>query len=124
MVEEPEELQDELADDEQPRKPWLLIVLALILAALAGLASVQWKRAVDREEKLTAEMQVVYRDAESLRTKAAQAEQRIRVVEQQVAALTSERDGLTQRVKQLEEELSKLRRPKAAAKKPKIPLKR
>jgi septal ring factor EnvC (AmiA/AmiB activator) len=124
VIEEPEELQDEFPDDEQPRRPWLLIVLALILAALAGLASVQWKRAVDREEKLQTEMKVVYRDAESLRTKAAQAEQRMRVLEQQVAALTSERDSFTQRVKQLEEELNKLRRPKAAVKKPKAPLKR
>ena len=121
MVEEPEELQDEFSEDERPRKPWLLIVLVLILAALAGVASVQWKRAVDREEKLTAEMQVVYRDAESLRTKAAQAEQRMKVLEQQLSTLTSDRDSLTQRVRQLEEELNKLRRSKPAAKKPTPP---
>ena len=121
MVEEPEELPDEFSDDERPRKPWVLIVLALILAALAGVASVQWKRAVDREEKLQAEMRVVYRDAESLRTRAAQAEQRMKLLEQQLSQLTSERDSLTQRVKQLEEELNKLRRPKPAAKKPTPP---
>ena len=121
MVEEPEELQDEFSEDERPRKPWLLIVLVLILAALAGVASVQWKRAVDREEKLQAEMRIVYRDAENLRTKAAQAEQRMKVLEQQLSTLTSDRDSLTQRVRQLEEELNKLRRSKPAAKKPTPP---
>lgn len=121
MVEEPEELQDEFSEDERPRKPWLLIVLVLILAALAGVASVQWKRAVDREEKLQVEMRIVYRDAENLRTKAAQAEQRMKVLEQQLSTLTSDRDSLTQRVRQLEEELNKLRRSKPAAKKPTPP---
>jgi len=118
VAEDPEGLQEDFTEEEQPRKPWLLIVLALILAALAGVAGVQWKRAVDREEKLQAEMRVVYREAESLRTKAAQAEQRIKLLDQQVSQLTNEREGLAQRMKQLEDELTKLRRPKPAAKKP------
>jgi len=94
------------------------------LAALAGVASVQWKRAVDREERLQAEMRVVYREAESLRTRAAQAEQRMKLLDQQLAQLTSERDGLAKRVKELEEKTSKLRRPKAATKKPATPQRR
>ena len=122
MVDEPEEIEEDLPDEGGPQRPWLLIVLALVLAALAALAGVQWKLAVDREEKLKAETRLVYKETEELRTRAAQAQQRLLLLEQQLQALTSERDGLTKRVTQLEDELQKARRgTKPAAKKPAVP---
>ena len=122
MVDEPEEIEEDLPDEGGPQRPWLLIVLALVLAALAALAGVQWKLAVDREEKLKAETRLVYKETEELRTRAAQAQQRLLLLEQQLQALTSERDGLTKRLTQLEDELQKARRgAKPAAKKPAAP---
>ena len=119
MVDDPEEIEEDLPDEGGPERPWLLIVLALVLAALAALAGVQWKLAVDREEKLKAETRLVYKETEELRTRAAQAQQRLLLLEQQLSALTSERDGLTKRVTQLEDELQKTRRgAKPAVKKP------
>lgn len=122
MVDEPEEIEEDLPDEGGPQRPWLLIVLALVLAALAALAGVQWKLAVDREEKLKAETRLVYKETEELRTRAAQAQQRLLLLEQQLSALTSEREGLTKRVIQLEDELQKVRRgARPAAKKPAAP---
>jgi predicted RNase H-like nuclease (RuvC/YqgF family) len=119
VVDEIDDTEDELIDDEPPRRPWVLIGLTLVLAALAGWAGVQWKQAVDREEKLRVEMKAVYRETEDLRARAAQSQQRVTQLEQQVSTLYAERENLSKRVLKLEEDLSRARRTqKAPVKKP------
>ena len=92
--------------NERPRRPWLLIIASLIFAVIAAWTGVQWKQARDAEGKLRAEMKQVYLEAEQLRAQAAQAQQRVSLLEKQVMALSAEREATTKRLEELEAELS------------------
>ena len=125
---EPGKRPREAMDDARPRRPWLLIIASLLLAAIAAWTGVQWKQARDYEGKLRAEMKQVYLEAEQIRTLAAQSQQRVSLLEKQVMALSAEREATTKRLEELEAELSATKgRPggkKAPPSKPATPPKR
>lgn len=90
-------------------QPWLLISVSLVLAALAAWAGVQYTRSVEREQRLRAELRQVYLEAESLRSEVNRWRERAMLLQQQVSALTVERDGLAERLGALEAELDALK---------------
>ena len=120
--------REAMGDDARPRRPWLLIIASLLLAAIAAWTGVQWKQARDYEGKLRAEMKQVYLEAEQIRTLAAQSQQRVSLLEKQVMALSAEREATTKRLEELEAELSatkaRLGGKKAPPSKPATPPKR
>ncbi len=93
----------------RPRRPWLLIIASLLLAALATWTGFQWKKGADQEMKLRAELKQVYLEAEQLRAQAAQSQQRVSLLEKQVMALSAEREATTKRIEELEAELTRAR---------------
>ena len=97
---------EEMDDYAKPRRPWLLIIASLLLAAIAAWTGYQWKQAKDQEVKLRAELKQVYLEAEQLRALASQSQQRVSLLEKQVMALSGEREGTTKRLEELEAELS------------------
>ena len=119
---EPGKRPREAMDDARPRRPWLLIIASLLLAAIAAWTGVQWKQARDHEGKLRAEMKQVYLEAEQIRTLAAQSQQRVSLLEKQVMALSAEREATTKRREELEAELP-APRPRLGGKKPPAPAK-
>ena len=76
----------------RPRRPWLLIIASLLLAAIAAWTGAQWKQAKDQDGKL--------------RAQASQSQQRVSLLEKQVMALSAEREATTKRLEELEAELS------------------
>lgn len=116
MVKEHEDLEENERGEAPQRRPWIFIVLCALLAILAAWTGTQWKLGVDREDRLRTEIRQVYKEAEGLRTQAAQAQQRIAMLEGQVASLTSERESLAQRVAEMEKQIKppKGRRPAPA----------
>lgn len=95
----------EAEDYGNPRRPWILIILSPILAALALWAGVEWRNALEREGRLRAELKQVYLEAEALRLEAAQARERGALLEQQVGELTREKEEITRRVSEAEAQL-------------------
>ena len=83
---------------EPPRRPWLLIAAALLLVVLATVLWAKWNESRNETAQLRAEVKDVYREAEALRSQAVQAEERVRVLEQQIRALRAERGELLQRL--------------------------
>lgn len=77
----------------RPRRPWLLIAAALLLAVLSTVLWAKWRESRTKADRLQAELQQVYVEAESLRTRAAQAEQRIAQLERDVQALSAQQAG-------------------------------
>jgi len=72
----------------RPRRPWLLIVAALLLAVLSTVLWAKWADSRIRAERLQAELKHVYGEAEALRTQAARAQQRVGQLEQQLRDLS------------------------------------
>lgn len=68
----------------RPRRPWLLIVAALLLAVLSTVLWAKWEESRVRAERLQAEIKLVYSEAEALRTKEARAQQRVAQLERQL----------------------------------------
>lgn len=68
----------------RPRRPWLLIVAALLLAVLSTVLWAKWEESRVRAERLQAEIKQVYSEAEALRTQAARAQQRVLQLERQL----------------------------------------
>src|ERR1041384_2990435 len=83
-------LLPDFMDDEAPserRRPWFLIAASLLLATLGVVLWSKWSETRTETSELRAEIKQVYVEAESLRTQAAQAQQRVGLLEQQVRAL-------------------------------------
>ncbi len=98
-------------DAPPARRPWLLIGASLVLAALlayvlfgAYIPSRQHMAGLEREIK------EVYQKEVELQTQLAQALQRQTMLQQQVTALTAERDALARRAEELDQQLVALRK--------------
>src|SRR5262249_57799728 len=72
-----------------PRRPWLLIAAALLLALLSVILWAKWWESRARADKLQAEIKQAYAEAEALRTQAAQAEQRAEQLERELKDLSA-----------------------------------
>ena len=72
-----------------PRRPWLLIAAALMLALLSAILWAKWLDSRARAEKLQTEIKQAYAEAEALRTQAARAEQRAEQLERELRALSA-----------------------------------
>ncbi len=68
----------------RPRRPWLLIVAALLLAVLSTVLWVKWEESRVQAERLQAEIKQVYAETEALRTQASRAQQRVTQLERQL----------------------------------------
>jgi cell division protein FtsB len=68
------------------RGSWPLVAAAVLLALLSLLLGMQWKDSRTRADQLHAELRHLYAEAESLRTRAAQAEQRVAQLEDELRA--------------------------------------
>jgi len=71
------------------RRPWALIVAALLLVVLSVVLWVKWRDSRTRAEQLRAELQQVYAEAESLRTQNLRAQQRVDQLEREVKQLSA-----------------------------------
>src|SRR4030095_5569455 len=65
----------------RPRRPWALMVAALLLVVLVAVLWAKWSESRGDVERLRAELKTVYAEAESLRTQAAQVQQRVALLE-------------------------------------------
>ena len=71
------------------RRPWALIIASLLLVALVVVLWAKWSETRAENERLRAELKVVYMEAEAIRTQAALAQQRIGVLEKQLGVARS-----------------------------------
>lgn len=98
-------------DIPRPKFPWMLVAASVLLAALFAYvlfgAYLPAKRHVGR---LETELKELYRREGDLQTRLAQQEQRHALREQQLMAMSAERDALMQRLEELERELAAARR--------------
>jgi sensor c-di-GMP phosphodiesterase-like protein len=69
------------------RRPWALIAAALLLAVLSTILWAKWRDSRTHAEQLQVELRQVYAEAESLRTIATRAQQRVTQLEGEVRAL-------------------------------------
>ena len=81
----------------RPQRPWALIVAALLLVVLVAVLWAKWSESRGEVERLRAELKAVYSEAEALRTLAAQAQQRVTILEKQVQGIRTERDEANSR---------------------------
>jgi hypothetical protein len=72
-----------------PRRPWTLIAAALLLAVLSAVLWMKWRESRIRSVQLQAELQQVYAEAESLRTQAIRAQQRVTQLERDFRSLSA-----------------------------------
>lgn len=89
-------------EPERPRRPWALLSAALLLAILVVVLWTKWSESRTEARELRAELRQVYVEAESLRTQAVQAQQRVSLLEQQVRAFSAEREQILRRLEALE----------------------
>lgn len=68
----------------KPRRPWMLIGACLLLVGLTVTLWGKWVENRERADRLAAELQKVYVEAEKLRTDATVAKQRITQLERQL----------------------------------------
>jgi hypothetical protein len=85
------ELEPRGIDLVRTRRPWALIIASLLLVVLVALLWAKWSETRAENERLRAELKVVYTEAEAIRTQAAMALQRITVLEKQLGLARSER---------------------------------
>jgi len=71
------------------RRPWALIGAALLLAVLSFVLWVKWRDSRTRADRLQAELQQVYAEAELLRTQAVRAQQRVTQLERDLRVLAA-----------------------------------
>ena len=75
--------------DAAPRRPWLLLVAALLLTVLSAVLWAKWSESRARADRLQAELRDVYHEAESLRTQATRAQERVQQLEQRLRTLSA-----------------------------------
>jgi len=92
------DVMDDELPVERPRRPWPLIAASLLLVVLVAVLWAKWSDSRTEADQLRAEVKQVYREAETLRTQAAQAEQRLALSDQQMRSLRAERADLLQRL--------------------------
>jgi hypothetical protein len=102
----------------EPRRPWFLITASLMLVVLVALVWFKWSESRTEAGHLRAELKSLYAEAEMLRTRADQGQQKLALLEQQVRALTAERTELLKRM-----EAGAADAPRAKAKAPARPAK-
>ena len=71
------------------RHPWTLIAAALLLAVLSTVLWAKWRDSRARAERLQVELQQVYAEAETLRTQATRAQQRVAQLERELRVLSA-----------------------------------
>lgn len=99
-----------VVDRARMSTPWLLVIASVLLAVLLlYVLFAGYLPAKQRVARLEAELRDVYRREAELQTRLAQQEQRHALREQQLLALTAERDALVKRLEDLERELSAAR---------------
>jgi hypothetical protein len=81
------ELEPRGVEVVRTRRPWALIVAALLLVVLSVVLWAKWSESRSEIERLRAELKVVYMEAEAIRTQAALAQQRVTILEKQLGLL-------------------------------------
>ena len=75
------------------RHPWTLIAAALLLAVLSTVLWAKWRDSRARADRLQVELQQVYAEAETLRTQATRAQQRVAQLERELRARSAGEGG-------------------------------
>jgi septal ring factor EnvC (AmiA/AmiB activator) len=100
-----------VADRAPARLPWLLVAASvLLLAIVLYLFFGAYLPAKQRMARLEAELKQVYARETQLQTKLDQQEKTYALREQQINAITAERDALAKRIEELEKQLSSRKR--------------
>jgi septal ring factor EnvC (AmiA/AmiB activator) len=96
-----------VTDAPRPRLPWLLVTASVLLALLlAYTLFAGYLPAKRRVASLERELRDLYAREAELQTKVAQNEQRHGLREQQLIAVSAERDALARRLEELEREIA------------------
>jgi septal ring factor EnvC (AmiA/AmiB activator) len=96
-----------VTDAPRARLPWLLVAASVLLAALLAYTLFgAYLPAKRRVASLEREVRDVYAREAELQTRLAQNEQRYGLREQQLIAVSAERDALAHRLEELERELA------------------
>ena len=106
------------SDLVRPRRPWFLIGAALALVVLVAVLWGKWAESRTETQRLRAELKDVYAEAEMLRSKSAQADQRVTLLEQQVKTLRAEREDALSRLAAVQAPKGRAATAKPAATKP------
>ena len=96
-----------VTDAPRARLPWLLVAASVLLAILLAYTLFgAYLPAKRRVASLERELKDVYAREAELQTKVAKSEQTYALREQQLIAVSAERDGLARRLEELERELA------------------
>jgi septal ring factor EnvC (AmiA/AmiB activator) len=99
-----------VTDTPRARLPWLLVAASVLLAILLAYTLFgAYLPAKRRLASLERELREVYAREAELQTKVARSDQTYTLREQQLIAVTAERDALARRMEELEKELAILR---------------
>jgi len=98
---------DSVVDAPRPTLPWLLVIASVLLAVLLGYTLFSgYLPAKHRAESLERELKALYVREADIQTRLAQNEQRHALREQQLLAVTAERDALSRRLEEIQRELA------------------
>ena len=96
-----------MTDAPRARLPWLLVAASVLLAVLLAYTLFgAYLPAKRRLASLERELKDVYAREAELQTKVAKSEQTYALREQQLIAVSAERDALARRMEELEKELA------------------
>ncbi len=100
-----------VVDRARPQLPWMLVAASvLLLAIVLYLFFGAYLPAKKQMARLDAELKQVYARETQLQTKLDQQEKTYALREQQLNAVTAERDALAKRIEELEKQLGPKRR--------------
>lgn len=111
-------MEEHGSDLIRSRRPWFLIGAALALAVLVAILWGKWAESRIETQRLRVELKEVYAEAEMLRSKSAQADQRVALLDQQVKTLRTEREDALSRLAAAQAPRAKAPAAKAAPAKP------